>query len=95
MVIACGSPSTDTSIFSSGYSSSDRVETWVTGGGIHRMGDHILAKWLMGNQRANAAAHQRHSAVFKCCLLGHRPLETEIDVLKTQNPPLETQKRLH
>ena len=34
------------------FRSGDRVETWVTGGGIHRMGDHILAKWLMGNQRA-------------------------------------------
>ena len=77
------------------FRSGNRVETWVTGSGIHRMGNHILAKWLMGNQRANAAAHQRHSAVFKCCLLGHQPLETEIDVLKTQNPPLETQKRLH
>jgi ssRNA-specific RNase YbeY (16S rRNA maturation enzyme) len=48
--------------------------------------------WSSAQSHIETASYQRHSAVFKRCLLGHQPLETEVDVPKTQNPPLEVQK---
>lgn len=48
--------------------------------------------WSSAQSHIETASYQRHSAVFKRCLLGHQPLETEVDVPKTQNSPLEVQK---
>ena len=43
--------------------------------------------------RIEAHLCQRHSAVFVPCLLGHQPLETEVDLRTTRNLPLETEVR--
>ena len=33
---------------------------------------------------------QRHDAISEPCLLGHQPLETEVDLRRMPNQPLET-----
>ncbi|MGE4701011.1 hypothetical protein [Bifidobacterium breve] len=37
------------------------------------------------------ALYQRHSAILGQFLLGHQPLEAEIDLRQRPNPPLETE----
>ena len=37
------------------------------------------------------ASRQRHSAVFTPRILGHQPLETEVDLRRMPNQPLETE----
>ena len=37
------------------------------------------------------ALYQRHSVILGQFLLGHQPLEAEIDLRQRPNPPLETE----
>ncbi|MFY4471136.1 hypothetical protein [Bifidobacterium longum] len=46
---------------------------------------------VIGQTQVRMASRQRHFAVLELLLLGHQPLETEVDVSERANQPLETQ----